>query len=97
MDRVPARTATVVQVAVPAVIGWVAQSLIVESPTLKATVPDAGAAVAGSTGLTVAVKVTGSENVVVVSLEVIAVVVSAVAIVCVMSDEVLGLKLSSPL
>jgi hypothetical protein len=93
---VPAAIVSVVQVAMPAVTVWAAHGEKVSPPTVNVTVPVAGVAPAGAVGATAAVNVTASEKVVLRSLDVTAVVVSASPTLCVMSGAVLGLKLAVP-
>ena len=86
---VPAGSAMVVQVAVPAVIACVPQAGIAVPPFVKLTVPADGARVAGATGATVAVKMTGWPQVVVLSLVTTPAVVPAGLTVWLMLGDVL--------
>jgi len=74
------------------VTGRVVQPVIGSPPALKVTVPPPGGVVAGAVGLTVAVKVTLSVQLLGESLEVTTVVVAAWLTTCVMPVEVLPLN-----
>ena len=88
MEGVPTGRFAIVHVATPPVSGCEAQLEMTSVPMRKSTAPD-GVAVAGATGLMVAVKVTGSPELVAASLDVTTVVDAALSTLWVMPGAVL--------